>query len=86
MYLQNLKFLYLENNKIENIQSLSSLKNLISLRLNGNIIGDVSPLAQLDNLQYLHLDSRNIESGSWLKKHLPNCEIYFLELPDEIPF
>ena len=53
---------------------------------NGNIIGDVSPLAQLDNLQYLHLDSRNIESGNWLKKHLPNCEIYFLELPDEIPF
>ena len=59
-HLSELKNLYLHNNKIENIENLTCLKNLTTLNLSSNAIGKLNPgsISCLPNLHTL-LISRN---------------------------
>ena len=71
---EELKHLNLNNNKIEDISSLSELKGLLYLRLCNNKIKDVTPLKKLTKLNSLELSNNEIETISgfedcfWLSK------------------
>ncbi|MEC4985286.1 MAG: leucine-rich repeat domain-containing protein, partial [Oscillatoria sp. PMC 1068.18] len=54
--------LYLDNNQIADVSSLSSLGNLTNLTLNNNQIVDVSSLSSLTNLTELVLRGNQIEN------------------------
>jgi Leucine-rich repeat (LRR) protein len=59
--LKNLTHLYLNRNKIQNINPISNLNSLISLSLNSNQIHDISRLSGLKNLNYLNLSYNQIQ-------------------------
>ncbi|MEC4987033.1 MAG: leucine-rich repeat domain-containing protein, partial [Oscillatoria sp. PMC 1076.18] len=52
--------LYLDNNQIADVSSLSSLTNLTSLYLNDNQIVDISSLSSLTNLTTFRLLNNQI--------------------------
>ncbi|WP_212724919.1 leucine-rich repeat domain-containing protein, partial [Turicibacter bilis] len=60
--LTNLELLDLDNNKIENIDSLGSMQQLYWLSVAGNEIINVMPLKNLTNLELLDLDNNKIEN------------------------
>ncbi len=62
--LTELTSLKLSDNKIENLDFLSSLKKLTTLDLSKNKISDVSPLKELTSLRTLHLDGNEIKDFS----------------------
>jgi len=67
IYGLNLKYLYLENNIIYNIDGLKNLKNLHYLNLSNNKIIDISVLGYLKKLSYLSLNINNIINISVLR-------------------
>ncbi len=62
--LTELTSLKLSDNKIEDLDFLSSLKKLTTLDLSKNKISDVSPLKELTSLRTLHLDGNEIKDFS----------------------
>ena len=44
------------NNKINNVEPISKISNLIELEISDSEIKDISPLSQLGNLQVLNLE------------------------------
>ena len=62
--LTELTSLKLSDNKISDLDFLSSLKKLSSLDLSKNKISDISPLKKLSSLRTLHLDGNEIEDFS----------------------
>src|SRR5690606_10551419 len=54
--------LYLSDNKISNIEPLSSLTNLTYLYLSSNNISNIEPLSPLTKLTYLSLYNNKIEN------------------------
>ena len=58
----NLTSLELNENKIENIESLRGLTNLTYLSLNSNKIENIEPIRGLTNLEDLRLNSNRIEN------------------------
>ena len=53
--LENLKYLYIQNNGINNISAISHLSNLESLYFGFNYIDDISPVKNLTNLKVLKM-------------------------------
>lgn len=74
----NLTSLTLSFNAISDISALSKLESLIDLSLDNNRISDITPLKNLTNLKRLWLHGNPItqENIEWLRKKLPNCNIY----------
>ncbi len=62
--LTELTTLKLSDNKISDLDFLSSLKKLSSLDLSNNKISDISPLTKLSSLRTLHLDGNEIQDFS----------------------
>ena len=62
--LTELTSLKLSDNKISEIDFLSSLKKLTSLDLSNNKISDISPISKLKSLRTLHLDGNEIKDFS----------------------
>ncbi len=62
--LTELTSLKLSDNKISDLNFLSSLKKISSLDLSNNKISDISPLKKLSSLRTLHLDGNEIEDFS----------------------
>lgn len=62
--LTELTSLKLSDNKISELDFLSSLKKLSSLDLSNNKISDISPLKKLSSIRTLHLDGNDIEDFS----------------------
>ncbi|MBB1523111.1 MAG: leucine-rich repeat domain-containing protein, partial [Clostridiales bacterium] len=58
----NLTQLYLNNNKIENVEPLKGLTNLTYLDLEKNKIENIEPLKELTNLRDLYLNNNKIEN------------------------
>ncbi|WP_455011615.1 leucine-rich repeat domain-containing protein [Haemophilus parahaemolyticus] len=88
--LVNLKELYLRDNDITDISSLSTMKKLIKLNLNNNPenyfypkkrgikgITSIKSLQELKNLTNLDISGNLISKNDikWLKKRLPKCKI-----------
>lgn len=65
--METLERLDVENNKISDISSMSSLKNLRSTYLYNNNISDISPVLGLDKLEALLINGNNIDDISGLK-------------------
>ena len=63
----NLTNLFLESNKIENIEPLKGLTSLTSLNLSSNKVENIEPLRGLTNLGYLQLSDNKIENVEPLK-------------------
>lgn len=66
-------FLRLSNNKISNIEDLSTIKGIYHLDLNDNQITDLKPLSSFTDLSRLHLDQNNISDITPLS-NLKNLE------------
>ena len=64
----NLTELYLNSNKVENIEPLRGLTNLTILSLNGNEVENIEPLRGLTNLIFVSLDSNKIENIESLRE------------------
>ena len=62
--LTELTSLKLSDNKISELDFLSSLKKLSSLDLSNNKISDISPLKKLSSIRTLHLDGNEIKDFS----------------------
>ena len=62
--LTELTSLKLSDNKISELDFLSSLKKLSSLDLSNNKISDISPLKKLSSIRTLHLDGNEIKAFS----------------------
>ncbi len=62
--LTELTSLKLSDNKISELDFLSSLKKLSSLDLSNNKISDISPLRKLSSIRTLHLDGNEIKDFS----------------------
>ena len=62
--LTELTSLKLSDNKISELDFLSSLKKLSSLDLSNNQISDISPLKKLSSIRTLHLDGNEIKDFS----------------------
>jgi len=60
-YLSNLKFLYLEYNRISDLQPLTTLTQLHGIYLNYNNITDITPLSNLTNVYDLDLEGNRIQ-------------------------
>ncbi|MEC2554475.1 LPXTG cell wall anchor domain-containing protein [Bacillus tropicus] len=59
-----MKLLWIGNNKINNVESISKMSNLIELEISDSEIKDISPLSQLGNLQMLNLEENYISDIS----------------------
>ncbi|MDF2543049.1 MAG: leucine-rich repeat protein [Herbinix sp.] len=66
--LKNLRVLYLQRNKISNLDPLKKLTKLELLSLNGNQIVSIKALSSLTNLKELYLRENKIESITSLSK------------------
>lgn len=66
--LNNLEYLSIVINYVEDISPLAALKSLRTLRLHSNHISDISPLAKLQNLEDLSLFANQISDISPLAK------------------
>lgn len=86
--LENIKLqnLYLSNNNISDITTLSAVTTLETLDLSNNKIKDISPLSELQNLSILNLSDNNISSiealtpvSSILKINIKNNKIRYLK-------
>lgn len=65
---KSIKYMYLNNNYITNISSLSGFENLLELRLQQNSIVDVTPLSNMTKLINLYINNNKIKSLKGLKK------------------
>lgn len=65
---EKIEFLYLSNNKIQNIEALKILCNLKVLFIRDNTIEDISPLRYLTELDHLDLSNNRIEDVSAIEK------------------
>ncbi|MBB1523065.1 MAG: leucine-rich repeat domain-containing protein, partial [Clostridiales bacterium] len=74
----NLTKLYLENNKIKNIESLKGLNKLTELSLQNNNIENVEPLKDLNKLTNLYLSNNEINNIEGLR-NLTNLTYLTLE-------
>ncbi|ORX43628.1 hypothetical protein BCR36DRAFT_142112 [Piromyces finnis] len=61
-----LTYLSVTNNKLQTIEKLKDLKNLIYLDLSNNNISVLTPLSKLNNLKELYLNNNNISDFSIL--------------------
>jgi hypothetical protein len=75
--LRNLKFLFLNNNKIKKIEGLENLTNLLLLDLSRNKIKKIEGLDTLTKLRHLDLNNNDIEKIEGLG-HLINLEFFNL--------
>jgi internalin A len=82
----------LEDNAIEDIAQLSSLKLLQSVNLAGNKIKSIQPLAELEKVQYLELSGNEVTDITPIKKmknmmslYLSNNKIEDIQVVTELP-
>ena len=76
--LVNLTSLSISRCGLKDITQLKNLTKLTWLALDRNQISDITPLENLTNLKALYLFDNQIsyEQLEWLRKALPDCEIY----------
>ena len=65
---ENIKFLYLRNNKIEDISFLNTFKKLYALYLDGNLVSNVDSLAGCSELSSLTLKDNRLMSAGGIEK------------------
>lgn len=59
-YLNNLGYLYMDNNQVSDLTPLSGLTKLETLQLNNNQISNLGSLSGLTNLKYLVMDNNQV--------------------------
>ena len=84
--------LYLDGNKVSNLQGIGALKWLSMLSLKGNQVADLTPLEPLMDLQFLFLDKNPVADITplhrmWKKDNdgarewAPYCQIFLTGCP-----
>ncbi|WP_376699917.1 leucine-rich repeat domain-containing protein, partial [Listeria innocua] len=59
-YLNNLRYLYMDNNQVSDLTPISGFTNLGILYLDNNQISDLTPISSFTNLSILHLNNNQI--------------------------
>ncbi len=65
-YFENLRYLHLRDNKINDISAIANLKKLVEIDLSQNKVEDIRPLGLLENLTKLNLSKNKITDASRL--------------------
>ena len=77
MNMADLSEIYLENNKVSDVEPLMSLTSLGWIKLGGNPVTNIKPLTNLINLKKLYIENTNIpeEELHSFKEQLPDVTV-----------